>query len=152
MIAGLVLVAGCDRPVQVPETPEKKDAPAVEVLKEVGRSLDEMGDRIVNPVEPAKPKADVPVEKDDPAKAEDAVEAPPVTPSVVPVAEPAEGKPGYIVSPYSGKIVDVRGIPAGTLVQDPDFPSAEKKYFRVPAELETLDAGAEEENERVPQD
>jgi hypothetical protein len=26
----------------------------------------------------------------------------------------------------------VRDIPSGTLVQDPTYPAAEKKYFRVP--------------------
>ncbi len=49
-----------------------------------------------------------------------------------PVAEPVADKPGFVVSPFSGKIIDVRGIPAGTLVADPMFPSEEKKHFRVP--------------------
>lgn len=48
------------------------------------------------------------------------------------VAEPVDGKPGYVKSPFSGKIIDVKGIPAGTLVADPTFPAAEKKHFRVP--------------------
>ncbi len=49
-----------------------------------------------------------------------------------PIAEPAPGKPGMVLSPYNGKPVDVRGIPAGKLVMDPHFPAAEKKFFRVP--------------------
>jgi hypothetical protein len=49
-----------------------------------------------------------------------------------PVAEPVADKPGYVKSPFSGKIIDVRGIPAGTLVADPTFPASEKKHFRVP--------------------
>lgn len=48
------------------------------------------------------------------------------------VAEPVDGKPGYVKSPFSGKIIDVKGIPAGALVADPTFPAAEKKHFRVP--------------------
>jgi len=42
------------------------------------------------------------------------------------------GTPGMVVSPHSGTIIDVRGIPSGTLVQDPTFPASERKYFRVP--------------------
>ena len=49
-----------------------------------------------------------------------------------PVAEPAPGKPGFVLSPFDGKVIDVRGIPAGTLVADPSYSSDEKKYFRVP--------------------
>lgn len=49
-----------------------------------------------------------------------------------PVAEAAPGKPGYVLSPFDGKVIDVRGIPAGTLVADPNYPSDEKRYFRVP--------------------
>lgn len=37
-----------------------------------------------------------------------------------PVATPVEGKPGFVVSPYSSSgIVDVRGYPPGTEVRDP---------------------------------
>jgi len=43
-------------------------------------------------------------------------------------------KKGYVFSPYNQKIVDVRGIPANQLVQDPTFPTSSKKYFRVPLE------------------
>jgi hypothetical protein len=49
-----------------------------------------------------------------------------------PVAEPVADKPGFVKSPFSGKIIDVRGIPAGTLVADPMYPTEEKKHFRVP--------------------
>ncbi|GAA5476589.1 hypothetical protein [Haloferula helveola] len=48
------------------------------------------------------------------------------------VARPAPGKPGFVFSPYGNRLVDVRGIPAGTLVADPEYPTSEKKYFRVP--------------------
>lgn len=49
-----------------------------------------------------------------------------------PVAEPAPGQPGLVLSPYNGKLVDVKGFAPGTLVADPAFPLTEKKYFRVP--------------------
>jgi len=45
---------------------------------------------------------------------------------------PVPGKDGFVLSPYNGKIIDVRDIPSGTLVQDPTYPASEKKYFRVP--------------------
>jgi len=48
------------------------------------------------------------------------------------VANKVPGKEGFVFSPYNNKIVDVRDIPTGTLVQDPTFPAAEKKFFRVP--------------------
>ncbi len=47
-------------------------------------------------------------------------------------ANPVPGKEGFVFSPFNNKLVDVRDIPSGTLVQDPTYPAAEKKYFRVP--------------------
>jgi hypothetical protein len=47
-------------------------------------------------------------------------------------ATPIPESPGFVISPFNGKKVDVREIPSGTLVQDPTYPSSEKKYFRVP--------------------
>jgi len=47
-------------------------------------------------------------------------------------ASPVPGKPGMVFSPYNNKVVDVRDIPSGTLVQDPTYPAEQKKYFRVP--------------------
>lgn len=49
-----------------------------------------------------------------------------------PFAEPVPGQPGFVKSPYNGKIIDVKGIPAGSLVADPTYPAEEKKHFRVP--------------------
>ncbi|MBB5352440.1 hypothetical protein HNR46_002685 [Haloferula luteola] len=48
------------------------------------------------------------------------------------VARAVPGKPGFVFSPYNNKIIDVKGIPSGTLVQDPTYPASDKKYFRVP--------------------
>lgn len=49
-----------------------------------------------------------------------------------PVAKPVSGKPGVVISPYTGKEVDVRGIKSGNLVMDPAFPVKEQKLFRLP--------------------
>ena len=43
------------------------------------------------------------------------------------------GRPGYILNPYSITIVDVRGLPVGTLVRDPRDP-VKRRAFRVPFE------------------
>ena len=45
-------------------------------------------------------------------------------------ASPVPGKPGFAISPHSGNAVNVEGIPAGTLVEDPTYANGR---FRVPA-------------------
>jgi len=45
------------------------------------------------------------------------------------------GKPGFAISPHSGNAVNVEGIPAGTLVEDPTFANGR---FRVPASSEQI--------------
>lgn len=47
-------------------------------------------------------------------------------------ANKVPGKDGYVFSPYNNKVVDVKGIPSGTLVQDPTYTGEGKGYFRVP--------------------
>ena len=49
-----------------------------------------------------------------------------------PVAKAVGAGGGFVMSPFNDKIVDVRDIPSGTLVQDPSSPPEEKRYFRVP--------------------
>jgi hypothetical protein len=49
-----------------------------------------------------------------------------------PTAAAVPGKPGFVFSPFNNKVVDVKGIPSGTLVADPQYPASEKKHFRVP--------------------
>ncbi|MGC4017606.1 MAG: hypothetical protein QM755_24285 [Luteolibacter sp.] len=49
-----------------------------------------------------------------------------------PVATVVEGQPGFVVSPFNKKIVDVRNIPAGTLVRDPTYPVEERRFFQIP--------------------
>ena len=41
------------------------------------------------------------------------------------------GKPGYVFNPWTNKSVDVRGIPSGTLIRDPNDGDPDHK-FRVP--------------------
>lgn len=74
---------------------------------------------------------------------------PPVTEKKIPVAEPLPDKPGFVKSPFSGQIIDVQGIPGGTLVADPMFPMEEKKYFRVPKLDPEQEARAREELARA---
>ena len=54
-------------------------------------------------------------------------------------ASPVAGKPGFAISPHSGKAVDVKGIAAGSLVEDPTTPNAR---FRVPASAVTSASAA----------
>lgn len=54
-----------------------------------------------------------------------------------PVAEAVPGKPGFVLSPISGKIIDVNGIPPGTLVRDPMISSEQGGIFRLPPAIET---------------
>jgi hypothetical protein len=77
-----------------------------------------------------------------------ASERPAVAEKKIPVAEPVADTPGYVKSPFSGTIIDVKGIPAGTLVADPTFPAAEKKHFRVPKLSPEDEAKANEEEAR----
>lgn len=53
-------------------------------------------------------------------------------PDGYPIAVQVPNKAGFVFSPYNNQVVDVRGLPSGTLVMDPHFPAAEKKYFRIP--------------------
>lgn len=59
-----------------------------------------------------------------------------------PVAKSVPGKQGYVFSPINGKLVDVRDIPPGTLVQDPSVDPSEKAIFRVPPDENSAE-GAE---------
>lgn len=49
-----------------------------------------------------------------------------------PTASQVPGKAGFVFSPFNNKIVDVAGLPSGTLVADPTCPPEENKRFRVP--------------------
>lgn len=49
-----------------------------------------------------------------------------------PVAEPIPGKPGFVLSPYNQRQIEVSGMASGLLVRDPSYDPSEKKLFRVP--------------------
>lgn len=49
----------------------------------------------------------------------------------IPTAQKAPGRPGYVLSPYTGKLMLVRGVPSGVVVPDQTSPDSGKK-FRVP--------------------
>lgn len=50
----------------------------------------------------------------------------------VPVARRVPGRDGFVFSPYNNKMINVKDFASGTMVADPTYPPAEKKYFRVP--------------------
>jgi len=55
----------------------------------------------------------------------------PSSPTII-TANKAPGRDGYVLSPYTGKLMLVSGIPSGTVVPDQTCPPSEKKFFRVP--------------------
>lgn len=110
LIIGFAILAACGRPDDAGKASEESVAKIP--LEEVEKIL--TGETKVG----------------DPAVA-GAVPADPVKPAV-PVAKPVPDKLGFVISPYNGKWIDVRGVAPGELMLDPHFPVEEKKYFRVP--------------------
>ncbi len=49
-----------------------------------------------------------------------------------PTARPIPGKAGFVFNPYTYDQVDVRGVPGGSLVIDPNDPNKSTHKFRVP--------------------
>jgi hypothetical protein len=49
-----------------------------------------------------------------------------------PTAKYAAGSNERVISPYTGKEIDVSGLSPGSLVMDPDYVSKDQKYFRIP--------------------
>jgi len=71
----------------------------------------------------------------DPGEDDEGGTTPPPPPPAVggtPTASPVPGRPGFVFSPFNNKIIDVKGIPSGTVVADPQFPKEAKKHFKVP--------------------
>lgn len=81
-------------------------------VEETTKKSAETGETTTAPVETSKPPVE---EKRD-----------------YPTANKVPGKEGYVFSPYNNKIIDVQGMPKGTLVADPTYPVEAKKHFRVP--------------------
>lgn len=129
--AGVCLLASCyplpDNPRQ--QRPKPGQTSEATITSEEQQKIQEQRDRMKEEAEGLeKPQAqqkpapsDVPAPTPEPAPRTD-----------YPFATPIPGKAGFVFSPYNNKMVDVRDIPSGTLVQDPTYPPAEKKYFRVP--------------------
>jgi hypothetical protein len=107
---GSALLVACERP------PEKGDAPKPPAVANALGKVEEILTGDPPAVDPATT---------------DPVPAEPVKPAV-PVAKPVPDKPGFVISPYNGKWIDVTGVAPGELMLDPHFPAEEKKLFRVP--------------------
>lgn len=109
--------------------PPKKDET---VTSEDQQKIQEQRDRMKEKEELEKLQTTTEVPKEKPVNETTAPEKPVEKRGDYAFANPVPGKEGFVFSPYNNKVVDVRDIPSGTLVQDPTYPAAEKKYFRVP--------------------
>jgi len=68
----------------------------------------------------------------EPAYREPIVKKPVVKKPKYPTAKAISGKKGFVFNPYTYEQVDVRGIPSGSTVIDPNDPNKEKHKFKVP--------------------
>lgn len=123
LLCGLLMtVVSCEKPVEI--AAEKSDGKSAKSSRE---SL------LAVPGGTAKKQEDGPVSEENTRTGPNPRPPRPVYPKPThPVALQVEGQPGMVISPYGGKIVDVRNIPPGTLVQDPTAQPEDKAYFRVP--------------------
>lgn len=132
-ILGLgILLASC-RPYA--ETPPPPPMPPADLAENSGNPGDTDGAEGTGGDAAGSAAADGSDNKPEREKIPDRIEDPdPPKPAGggVEVARPVPGKPGFVFSPFNNKIIDVKGIPSGTLVADPTYPASEKKYFRVP--------------------
>jgi hypothetical protein len=137
---GCVLFASCTpfneqqtkRPAQKPaqKTATAAEQQKVQEQRDLMKQKEELAkkDDLVNPA-PVTP-ADTTAQTTPPTQAP----TPPVEEkrAEYKFANKVPGKDGFVFSPYNNKVVDVRDIPSGTLVQDPTYTGAGKGYFRVP--------------------
>ena len=111
-------------------------APAAERIKPAPTKIEPVPDSVPAPAAVERSTADkAPESSAPPTPVTPAVAPPPVAPvakPAIPTAKKVEGQPGFVFSPFSDNMIDVRDMPAGTLVQDPGYPASEKRYFRVP--------------------
>lgn len=116
----------------LPDNPPKEGPPQKEetVTSQDQQKIQEQRDRMKEKKEKKQETADIPKEK--PTSGTTSPDKPVEKRSDYAFANPVPGKEGFVFSPYNNKLVDVRDIPSGTLVQDPTYPASEKKYFRVP--------------------
>jgi hypothetical protein len=137
-LLSILPLAGCFAFVScypIPDKPRNEGPPKTDetVTSADQQKIQEQRGRMKEKAEKEKQEAtvDVPTEKPPGGTI-----TPPAKPDTGPrdyaFANPVPGKEGFVFSPYNNKLVDVRDIPSGTLVQDPTYPASEKKYFRVP--------------------
>ena len=129
--AGIGLLASCYPIPDEPRQRQQQPVPAQSAEREDQQKIQEQRDRMREEAERRQQQARQEQDRTQPR------ETPP--PTTEPTqrtdyafATPVPGKEGFVFSPYNNKVVDVRDIPSGTLVQDPTYPPSEKKYFRVP--------------------
>lgn len=122
------VIASCtpydDTPPPTPSIDVAQNEPAAEMVDPATDPDPSLAGGIGTALDAAAPN--IPTRTDDPT---------PNKPGPKPnmqVARPVPGKPGFVFSPFNNKLIDVKGIPSGTLVQDPTYSPEEKKYFRVP--------------------
>ena len=133
--AALALVFSSCRPIGDPPAqvnpPVKKLTPEEEAKKKEEEARLKAEEEIKKKAEEEAKKREIQNVDDQPP-----VNPPPPPPPGprpdYPFANKVPGKDGFVFSPYNNKVVDVRDIASGTLVADPTYPAAEKKYFRVP--------------------
>lgn len=118
MIAGILLLAlvSCERnegPQPGDQPPDPNPAGWITAEKNSPPPAEE------------KPQGDSPEKKND---GEEGV----LIEKKAPVAEPAPGQTGKVISPFNGQLIDVSGMEPGSLVADPTYPPEAKKHFRVP--------------------
>lgn len=135
-LLSILPLAGCFAFVScypIPDKPRNEGPPKKDetVTSEDQQKIQDQRDRMKEEKEQAEQTADIPKEK--PISGTTTPPDKPVSgPRDYAFANPVPGKEGFVFSPYNNKLVDVRDIPSGTLVQDPTYPASEKKYFRVP--------------------
>jgi hypothetical protein len=134
-LIGCLAFASC---YQVPDKPRGPKPPVQgeTVTSEDQQKIQDQRDRMKEKEEKEKTEATTDIPKEKPEETETTIDKPDKTDekprSDYAFANPVPGKEGFVFSPYNNKLIDVRGIASGTLVQDPTYPASEKKYFRVP--------------------
>lgn len=109
------------QPVGVPKTPEQ-------AAEEERKKLE----RLKANEEARKRREALEAEKNERIEPVESGSREPVKPqSKYRTAMPIPGKPGFVYNPWTNRSVDVRGIPSGTLIRDPNDGDPTHK-FRVP--------------------
>ena len=126
------IVSCTPAPEEAPPTPPtdvaaNPGAAAQDSLSEQKKKVDDttsQADEMKTKEDEEKEKISETVEDPKPSK--------PETKAAVPVARRVPGRDGFVFSPYNNKMINVKDFASGTMVADPTYPPAEKKYFRVP--------------------